>query len=138
MRMYLPRNPYLPPGTLREILAYPMAVDKFEAAAFSAALLRLGLQRLVPLLDEVRRWDQEITEDEEQSLAFARVMLHKPSWAIIDEVFDALESQTVDRVIDMFNNDLASTGVLYIGRTDAQHFFARVLHLINDPAPQGT
>ncbi len=137
MRMYLPRNPYLPPGTLREILAYPMAVDKFEAAAFSAALLRLGLERLVPLLDEVRRWDQEITEDEEQSLAFARVMLHKPSWAIIDEVFDALESQTVDRVIDMFNNDLASTGVLYIGRTDAHHFFARVLHLINDPAPQG-
>src|SRR5882724_10389346 len=54
--VYMPRTPYLPPGTLREALAYPSSVDAFEAAAYARALVRLKLERLVPLLDVSRRW----------------------------------------------------------------------------------
>ncbi|HEV7715139.1 MAG TPA: ABC transporter ATP-binding protein/permease, partial [Steroidobacteraceae bacterium] len=54
--MYMPRTPYLPPGTLREVLAYPAKVESFEGKAFEAALLRLGLRRLAPMLDTSRRW----------------------------------------------------------------------------------
>ena len=46
----LPRTPYHPPGTLREILAYPSKTATFAAAAYANALLRLKLDRLVPLL----------------------------------------------------------------------------------------
>jgi len=42
----MPRSPYLPPGTLREVLAYPSAIDAFEPPAYEAALRRLKLDRL--------------------------------------------------------------------------------------------
>ena len=50
--LYLPRGtPYLPRGTLREVLAYPLKAERFDEDAFDHALSRLGLERLVPLLD---------------------------------------------------------------------------------------
>ncbi|MGO9934196.1 MAG: ABC transporter ATP-binding protein/permease [Steroidobacteraceae bacterium] len=132
-RMYMPRTPYLPPGTLREVLAYPLTMDTFESNAYSNALVRLKLDRLVPLLDKPQRWERELSEDEQQSLAFARVVLHKPPWLLIDEVLDSLADDALELVIDIFTKDLAQTGILHIGRTDAHHFFSRVLHLVKDP-----
>jgi len=32
--LYMPRTPYLPPGTLREVLAYPSAAGSFETGAY--------------------------------------------------------------------------------------------------------
>jgi putative ATP-binding cassette transporter len=133
-RMYMPRTPYLPPGTLREVLAYPSTTGTFDHDAFANALLRLKLDRLVPMLDSSLRWDRELSEEEQQSLAFARVVLHKRPWVLIDEVLDSLPDDALELVIDIFTKDLAQTGVLHIGRTDAHHFFPRVLHLIKDPA----
>jgi vitamin B12/bleomycin/antimicrobial peptide transport system ATP-binding/permease protein len=133
-RMYMPRTPYLPPGTLREVLAYPSTTDTFESNAYSNALLRLRLDRLVPMLDTTLRWDRELSEEEQQSLAFARVVLHKRPWVLIDEVLDSLPDDALELVIDIFTKDLAQTGILHIGRTDAHHLFSRVLHLVKDPA----
>jgi putative ATP-binding cassette transporter len=131
----LPRTPYLPPGTLREILAYPSKTEDFESAAFAKALVRLKLDRLVPMLDVSQRWDRELSEDEQQLLAFARVMLHAPPWVLIDEVLDSLDGEELRGIEDMFDKDLPQTGVIHIGRRDARnHFFTRVLHLVLDPA----
>jgi putative ATP-binding cassette transporter len=90
----IPRNAYLPPGTLREILAYPSPVANFAAEAFPHALERLGLDRLVPMLDQSRRWDRILSEGEKQSLAFARAVIHAPSWLLIEEVLDTLDDDT--------------------------------------------
>jgi putative ATP-binding cassette transporter len=133
--LYMPRTPYLPPGTLREVLAYPSATAAFDAAAYAKALARLKLDRLVPLLDVSRRWDHELSEDEQQTLAFARVVLHAPPWILIDEVLDALEDDARQAVLDIFASDLQHTGVIHIGRAEAHdHLFSRVLHLVKDPA----
>jgi putative ATP-binding cassette transporter len=133
--LYMPRTPYLPPGTLREVLAYPSATAAFDAAAYAKALARLKLDRLVPLLDVSRRWDHELSEDEQQTLAFARVVLHAPPWILIDEVLDALEDDARQAVLDIFAEDLEHTGVIHIGRAEAHdHLFSRVLHLVKDPA----
>jgi vitamin B12/bleomycin/antimicrobial peptide transport system ATP-binding/permease protein len=133
--LYMPRTPYLPPGTLREVLAYPSATAAFDAAAYAKALARLKLDRLVPLLDVSRRWDHELSEDEQQTLAFARVVLHAPPWILIDEVLDALEDDARQAVFDIFAEDLEHTGVIHIGRAEAHdHLFSRVLHLVKDPA----
>ncbi len=133
-RMYMPRTPYLPPGTLREVLAYPATTETFDRDAFVNALRRLKLDRLVPMLDSSLRWDRELSEEEQQSLAFARVLLHKPPWVLMDEVFESLADDALELVIDIFTKELAATGALHIGRADAHHFFPRVLHLIKDPA----
>jgi putative ATP-binding cassette transporter len=130
----MPRTPYLPAGTLKEVLAYPSAIDQFQEQGYAEALHRLGLQRLVPLLDEIRRWDHELNEDEQQAVAFARLMLHAPRWILVDEALDSIDIATRERVMDMFRRDLADSGLIYIGRADPDGgFFSRVLHLVNDP-----
>jgi putative ATP-binding cassette transporter len=132
--LYVPRTPYLPPGTLREVLAYPKAVDLFETVACSDALACVGLERLTPLLDSTLRWERELNEDEQHALALARVLIHKAQWVVIDEVLDSLDDRQLDRFVEIFTSHLSHCGVIHIGRSDAHKFFSRVLHLVNDSA----
>jgi vitamin B12/bleomycin/antimicrobial peptide transport system ATP-binding/permease protein len=129
--MYMPRTPYLPPGTLREVLAYPEEVSKYSDDAYIDALKRMGLTRLVPSLDTVKRWERDLSDDDQHAVAFARVSLHRPPWLIIDEVLDALDDATYDRVSDILDNDLVHSGVVQIDRTDPHDpMFKRSLHLV--------
>jgi putative ATP-binding cassette transporter len=134
---YFPRGtPYLPRGTLREVLSYPMKVEGFQPEAFTAALERMGLQRLEPVLDVTRRWDRELSADEQLSLAFARVMLQAPPWLLIDGTFGSLDGDTLERVFDIFGDELKATSIINIvsgsGQTREQ-LFTRVIHLIKAP-----
>lgn len=132
---YMPRTPYLPPGTLREALAYPSSVAKFAADDYRSALARLGLESLEPLLDVAKRWDRELSEDEQQRLTFATLLLHAPHWVLIDEVLDSLDDDSLQRVSEILTKDLQRTGIIYIGRAETQdRLFSRVVHLIKDPA----
>ncbi len=131
--LFMPRTQYFPPGTLREVLAYPTTANEFTSEACLNALERLGLERLGPLLDAPGRWDLTLTEGEQHSLAFASVLLHAPRWLIIDEALEALEDEHRPKVIELLAKDLAETGILYIGRAEAHDsLFARVLHLEDD------
>jgi putative ATP-binding cassette transporter len=134
---YLPRGtPYLSRGTLREVLAYPLKVDSFGDGAFAHALARLGLERLEPMLDSTRRWDRELSQDEQLSLAFARIVLQKPRWALIDDTLGSLDDEALERVIDVLANELEGTTVINIGRAAQARdpLFTRVLHLVKAPA----
>ncbi len=131
--MYMPRTPYLPPGTLREVLAYPLDGAKFDSKIFEDSLKRLSLERLLPMLDETQRWERELSEDEQQAVAFARVLLHKPPWLLIDEVLDSLDETSLQRVTDIFAKDLRETAIIYIGRANQGVLFSRELHLVKDP-----
>ena len=130
----IPRTAYLPPGTLREILAYPSPVANFAAEAFPHALERLGLDRLVPMLDESQRWDHILSDWEQQSVAFARALIHAPPWLLIDQVLDSLDDDTRRRVSEVIVKDLAGSGVIHIGRSPPHSdLFGRVLQLVKDP-----
>ena len=133
--LYFPRGtPYLPQGSLREVLAYPLSPEGFDADACAQALRRLGLERLVPLLEVSRRWDRELSEDEQLGLAFARVLLQAPAWLLIDDVFGSLDGDTLERVIEVFGEELAHTAVIHIGGAQARDpLFARVVHLVKCP-----
>lgn len=131
--LYMPRTPYFPPGTLREVLAYPKPTSAFESQACRDALVLVGLERLTPQLDSTDRWDRDLNEDELHALALARVITHKAPWILIDEVLDSLDDAWLERTIDIFAKDLAQSAIIYIGRSDAHHVFSRVLHLIMDP-----
>ena len=129
---YLPRGtPYLPRGTLREVLAYPSKSESFDTASFSRALHRLGLERLAPLLDETRRWDRELSQDEQLCLAFTRILIQTPPWVLIDGTLAGLDSDVLQLVIDVFAKELQSTSVIHIGGAgDAHRLFTSVLHLV--------
>jgi putative ATP-binding cassette transporter len=130
--MYLPRGtPYLPRGTLREVLAYPLLTDRFAERAYVQALERTGLARHAKSLDEAQRWDRELSEDEQMALALARVVLHTPGWVVFDDTFSAMEDEMLERVIEVFTRELAQTTIIHIGRSTQAHLplFTRVLHL---------
>ena len=130
----IPRTAYLPPGTLREVLAYPSPVATFAPEVFARALERLGMERLEPLLDQTRRWEQLLSDWEQQSVAFARALIHTPPWLLIDEVLDTLDDDTRRRVSDVILKDLAGSAVIHIGRSALHRdLFGRVLHLVKDP-----
>jgi putative ATP-binding cassette transporter len=130
--MYVPRGtPYLYLGTLREALAYPLHAERFADRAYAHALERVGLRRYVKHLDVNRRWDRELSGDEQMALVLARVELHAPRWAVLDDTFSSLEDETLRRAIFMFTQHSRRTTIVLIGRsTQAQlPLFSRVLHL---------
>ena len=134
---YLPRGtPYLPRGSLREVLAYPLKAESFSASAFTRALFRLGLERLAPLLDETRRWDRELSQDEQLCLVFARMLIQTPPWVLIDGTFGSLDDDVLELVIDVFTHELERTGIIHIGGAGAAHaLFSKTIHLVKAPRP---
>jgi putative ATP-binding cassette transporter len=130
--MYVPRGtPYIHRGTLREALAYPVLSDRFADRAYVQALERAGLRRYVQSLDADRRWDRELSEDEQMALSVARVILHAPLWVVFDDTFSAMEDETLRRVVMMCAQHVTRTTIIHIGRNAHAHLslFKRVLHL---------
>jgi vitamin B12/bleomycin/antimicrobial peptide transport system ATP-binding/permease protein len=132
--MFLPARAYVPPGTLRAALAYPHAKGDYEDATITSALADVGLERLRPLLDTADRWDRRLNESEKQTLAFARVLLQRPQWLVVNGAFDALDPASRERIEALFAGALSDVGLVDIGqdRTDVG-FFTRRLHLVTDP-----
>ena len=130
--MYVPQGtPYLHLGTLREALAYPALSDRFSDRDFVRALTRAGLERLATELDVSRRWDRELTSDEQMALVLARVALHSPEWVVFDDTFSTMQNGTLERAISLFAEPGARTTVIHIGRSTQAHLplFKRVLHI---------
>jgi putative ATP-binding cassette transporter len=132
---YLPRGtPYLPRGSLREVLAYPLKPDSFDTPACTRALYRLGLERLVPSLDETQRWDRELSQDEQLCLVFARIVLQSPPWLLIDGTLGTLDDDVRELVVDVLTKELKDTGIIHIGgAAEAQPLFSTLLHLVRAP-----
>jgi vitamin B12/bleomycin/antimicrobial peptide transport system ATP-binding/permease protein len=137
---YLPRGtPYLPRGTLREVLAYPLKADRFTTNAFTRALYRFGLERLALLLDRTHRWDRELSQDEQLCLAFARLLLQAPPWVLMDGTLGTLDDEVLELVIDVFTHELQHTGIIHIGGAgDAHALFPVALHLVKAPRVAGS
>ena len=131
---FMPRRPYLPPGTLRAILAYPLSVSNVEPQAFTDALERVGMSRFVPMLDRAARWDEELNWDEQQSLMLARLLIHRPQWLVLDEMLDSIDGDTRARAFEVFSKDLKDAAILHIGRGNAAApSFTRFLRIVKDP-----
>ncbi|HTV31730.1 MAG TPA: ABC transporter ATP-binding protein/permease [Methylocella sp.] len=132
--MFISQQHYLPPGTLRGGLAYPAAPGQFTDDVYLVALQRMKLVHLAPLLDKAARWEKELTSEDQHKLAFARLLLHKPRWILLDEALDPIDDDIRNLILDVFTHELAEAAIINIGRADTQGgFFTRVLHLIPDP-----
>jgi putative ATP-binding cassette transporter len=129
---YLPRGtPYLPRGTLREVLAYPLKPESFSGNAYTRALYRLGVERLALMLDETHRWDRVLSQDEQLCLVFARILIQSPPWVLIDGTFGSLDDDVLEVVKGVFGDELKATGVIHIGGPGEAHpLFSTVLHLV--------
>lgn len=130
--MFMPQRPYLPPGALRDTLAYPSPATAFTDQDLIDACRRVALGRLASELDRIANWDSELTGDEAQRLAFARLLLHKPHWVCMDEALDSVDEADRNTILALFDDELASAGVITLGHRDLREgFSSRILHLVN-------
>jgi putative ATP-binding cassette transporter len=128
--MFMPQRPYLPLGSLRVALAYPAGPDAYPAEHMAAALDRVGLGRLGEKLDEVDRWDRVLSLGEQQRLAFARMLLHRPKWVFMDEATAALDEDNQDAMMNLVLEELPEVGLVSIGhRPGLEVFHTRTLQL---------
>jgi putative ATP-binding cassette transporter len=131
---FMPQRPYLPLGTLRAAIAYPASAKKFASAAMVAALERCQLAHLIPRLDEEDRWDRVLSLGEQQRLAFARLLLHRPRWVFLDEATAALDEENQDQMMRLFREELAESALVSIGhRPGLDVYHDRTLHLLRAP-----
>ncbi len=114
--MFLPQKPYLPIGTIRDIVSYPSANGGFEDEHVREALSLLGLDRLAGQLDTEASWDQHASTDEQQRLSIARVLLHRPDWVFLDDATAALDEGMERRVYDLLRERLPSTTIVSMTR----------------------
>jgi vitamin B12/bleomycin/antimicrobial peptide transport system ATP-binding/permease protein len=128
--MFLPQRPYLPLGSLRGALSYPAEPGRFADAEIEAALKAVSLGQLVGRLDEEERWDRVLSLGEQQRLAFARLLLHRPDWIFMDEATAALDEANQDAMMTLVVEQLPKAALVSIGhRPGLEVFHTRTLTL---------
>lgn len=127
---FMPQKPYFPLGTLREAMLYPEASDDVSDDDLREVLHEVGLDHLRGRLDETERWDHILSGGEQQRVAFARTLIHKPHWIFMDEATSALDEAGQENVMRLLMEKLPETAVVSIGhRPGLELFHTRELQL---------
>jgi putative ATP-binding cassette transporter len=113
--LFLPQKPYLPIGSLRDVVSYPMRATGVSEDALREALEAVGLPRLGTRLDEVAHWALQLSPGEQQRIAFARALIQKPDWLFLDEATSAVDETTEQRLYALVQERLPATTVISIG-----------------------
>jgi putative ATP-binding cassette transporter len=102
--MFLPQQPYLRSGTLREQLLYGTRRERIPDHRILAVLRRIGfaaaLER-VGGLDADRDWPGVLALGEQQQVAAARLLLASPSFAFLDEPTSALDEDRARQLYEL-------------------------------------
>lgn len=133
---FMPQKPYFPLGTLREAMLYPKEPNGIADNDLREALHEVGLDHLRGRLDENERWDHILSGGEQQRVAFARTLIHKPDWIFMDEATSALDEAGQENVMRLLMEKLPDTAVVSIGhRPGLELFHTRELEL--EPGKEG-
>ena len=126
--LFLPQKPYLPIGTLREVVSYPMPAGGVDDVTLREALEAVGLSGLAGRLSEAGHWALQLSPGEQQRIAFARALVQKPDWLFLDEATSAVDEATEARLYRLVRERLAGTTVFSVGhRATLRSFHSRQL-----------
>jgi vitamin B12/bleomycin/antimicrobial peptide transport system ATP-binding/permease protein len=127
---FVPQQPYLPLGTLREALLYPAGDTTTSNQVITKAMKRCGLSYFIKRLDEESRWDQTLSGGERQRIAFCRLLIQKPQIIIMDEATSALDEESQTSLLSLLREDLSSATVISVAhRQGIEEFHDRKITL---------
>ncbi len=134
--MFLPQQPYLTLGSLRDQLLYALAsreqiTEKRLLSVLQDVHLETVLERTGGLDTEQRDWTSILSLAEQQSLAFARLLVAEPKVAFLDESLSALPAE---RMRDLYGL-LFRTVATYISTAsgpELQEYHDQLLQLHSD------
>ena len=104
--LFLPERPYLPPGTLRDVLVRTGQEGVIGDAQIATLLHGLGLESALERmggLDVERDWDDALSLGEQQLLSVARVLLAAPRFAFLERPRMAFGPEQVDRILSLLS-----------------------------------
>jgi putative ATP-binding cassette transporter len=126
----VPQRPYIPVGTLLRASAYPIPTDQVNREEITKALKVVGLEYLVDRLDEPISWEQILSGGEKQRLAFARLLIARPSIVMMDEATSALDLASQKDLMELIHKRLRNTTIIGVGhRPELEAFYDRKLEL---------
>ena len=135
--MFLPQRPYLVLGTLRDQLRYPRAIAATDEEILQA-LEQANLANLPTRaggLDAERHWADFLSPGEQQRLAFARLLLHRPAFAFLDEATSALDTTNEEKLYARLA-EMEIVAVSVGHRPSLRKYHDRVLELTGDSSWQ--
>lgn len=110
--MFLPQRPWLPEGGMLEAVAYPEPVEAFDRSVLVDALDDVGLAHRSDDTTE------GLSGGELQRLALARLLAHRPDWAVLDEATSALDGAAEKRLLSLLRTKLPDTAFIVISHRD--------------------
>jgi putative ATP-binding cassette transporter len=116
--MFLPQKPYLPLGTLREVVAYPSEGGRYTDEEIVEALRTCRLEELTTRLNDTDNWAMRLSPGEQQRLAIARALLNRPDWLFLDEATAALDQDTEGYLYHLLRERLPQTTLISIAHRE--------------------
>lgn len=111
--LFLSQKPYLPQGTLRLAASYPSAPETEGQTEHYFKLL--GLEHLIPHLDEVDIWSHILSLGEQQRVAVVRALINKPQILFLDEASSAMDELTEKKAYELLRQELPDTIIISVG-----------------------
>ncbi len=113
-RLFLPQKPYLPIGTLREVLSYPNLELKLTDQQLQHYLDLCLLQKFSHNLDQVEHWAHIMSPGEQQRVAIVRALIQQPKWLFLDEATSSLDETTEATMYQVLAEQLPDTTLISI------------------------
>ena len=132
--LFLPQRPYMIIGSLRGQLLYPSDRKDVADGELLEVLKTVNLEDLADRfggLETEADWGKILSLGEQQRVAFARVLLAKPSFVILDEATSALDSKNEERLYQKLM-DSGATLISVSHRLNILQFHTHVLELGGD------
>ena len=118
--LFLPQKPYIPLGTLRRAVCYPLAESEVAAGVVETALVDADLPQLLTELDVIdENWALRLSGGEQQRLAIARALVVRPDWLFLDEATASLDPETETRMYAVLKRRLPETTIISIAHNPA-------------------
>jgi putative ATP-binding cassette transporter len=137
-RLFLmPQKPYVPLGTLRRVLTYPLPSNQVPNDKIDKLMKQVGLEYMVDRLDVDTAWDHILSGGEKQRIAFVRLLLHVPDIVVMDEATSALDPASQERLMKLVAEHLPNAAVISIAhRPELEAFHDR--KLVFEHRPDGS
>jgi putative ATP-binding cassette transporter len=117
--MFVPQQSYLPVGTLKAALTYPAAADTFSDEDCREVLRACRLNDHAERLQESASWWRMLSPGEQQQLAVARVLLHKPDYVFLDEASSALDTENEAHLYRLLVERLPKAAIVSVAQRES-------------------
>ena len=134
--LFLPQKPYLPIGTLRDVVSYPLPAGGVDDSILREALEAVELRNLADKLDQTGHWELQLSPGEQQRIAFARALVQKPDWLFLDEATSAVDETTEAHLYRLLRERLPGTALLSVGHRSTLRPF-HTQHVLVQPDGKG-